>query len=118
MDTPRYDIDVLRKKLNDLFTSISEIKASNAVLRDDITALKRRVETLESERPGRKAKPMIIRDVGICGLDPDIDSADCPDASVYRYQQGCRGTGCVSANRQYYSDYRQKSKKVEKPSED
>ena len=50
---------------------------------------------LESERPGRKAKPLIaLRQDGVCAVSPDINSAGCPDASIFRYQQGCHGTAC------------------------
>lgn len=75
-------------------------------IEDRITSLERRVDTLESNRPGRKAKPLIRSEVGVCGLHPDIDSATCTDATVYRHQQGCLGTACVLANETYYREYR------------
>lgn len=57
---------------------------------------------------GRKAKPVLHREPGVCGLDPTCDSATCEAANVYRYQQGCLGTACVERNREYYAEYRER----------
>ena len=50
---------------------------------------------------GRQARPLLISAEGVCGLDPDRDSAECPDASLYRRKQGCKGTAC----KQMATDY-------------
>ncbi len=68
------------------------------------------VETIKSHKPGRKGKPILTSEVGVCGLDPTCDSSKCDDATIYRYQKGCRGTRCVEINRDYYSDYRAKNR--------
>lgn len=71
-----------------------------------VTEMEERLDGLSDGR-GRKPRPIVQSEVGVCGLDPDSeDSAQCLSANVYRYQQGCRGTGCVMANSQYYADYR------------
>lgn len=50
---------------------------------------------VESERPGRKPKPMLaLRQRDVCAIDPSRDSTTCPDASIYRYQTGCHGAAC------------------------
>jgi hypothetical protein len=60
-----------------------------------VVALTKRVETLESERPGRKALPLVApREQGVCAVNPERDSATCTDASIYRYQMGCHGDAC------------------------
>jgi hypothetical protein len=85
-----------------------------AALQEQIHDLYVRVEKLENERPGRKATPMVAPDQpGVCGLDPECNSAECESASVYRYQQGCRGTACVQANSEYYAAYRKKRREEE-----
>lgn len=77
-------------------------------IEDRITALEKRVEFLEKERPGRRMKPNVVSQAGVCGIDPGQDSATCANASIYRYQQGCRGTACVTIHRDYYTEYRAK----------
>jgi hypothetical protein len=77
-----------------------------------IAALEKRVEFLEKERPGRRMKPNVASTPGICGVDPSQDSKECPNASIYRHQQGCLGESCVQINREYYSTYRAKNKKI------
>jgi len=60
-----------------------------------VTALQARVTSLESERPGRKPKPLLAyKQRDVCGLDPSRDSSTCPDSSIYRYQSGCWGAAC------------------------
>lgn len=79
-------------------------------LEDRIAALEQRVSFLEKERPGRKMRPNLISQVGVCGLDPHNDPKTCEAASIYRYQQGCQGDKCVKINRDYYAAYRAKKK--------
>lgn len=88
---------------------------SAASAEDRISSLEQRVAFLEKERPGRKMKPNIVSEAGVCGINPGIDSATCPDASIYRYQQGCQGTSCVGINRDYYAAYRAKQKAGKEP---
>lgn len=83
----------------------------NTTLEERVGALERRVEFLEKERPGRKMRPNITSQTGVCGLEPGRDSATCADASIYRYQQGCLGEKCVKINREYYAEYREKRKR-------
>ncbi len=68
-----------------------------------LTALEERVESLEGERPGRKKLPIVVSQEGVCGVDPGIDSASCPFASLYRRQKGCKGTACVTKSRAYHA---------------
>lgn len=68
--------------------------------------LEARVATLEGGRPGRKPKPIVVSEEHVCGIDPDRDSATCPDASLYRHQKGCRGDKCLRINVEYYDKYR------------
>jgi hypothetical protein len=75
---------------------------------DRIVSLEKRVEALEKERSGRKPKPVIAVERGVCGIDPDRDSATCPDASLYRRNQGCLGTACLAKASKYYSERRTK----------
>jgi hypothetical protein len=81
-----------------------------------MTALEKRIALLEKERPGRKMKPNIVSEPGVCGINPDTDSSSCADASIYRYQQGCQGTKCVQINRDYYAQYRARQKAEREPS--
>lgn len=77
---------------------------------DRISALEKRITVLESERPGRKPQPLLaIRQRGICGLDPSRDSATCPEASIYRYQNGCHGDACRAKQHNAYE--RRKTRK-------
>lgn len=97
-----------------------------AELADRVDSLEERLDSLENApRPGRKAKKMIAPNKpGVCGLvgstkseeewekDPVASKADlkcseeCEDASIYRYQKGCKGTACVRINSEYYTKYR------------
>jgi hypothetical protein len=80
-------------------------------LEQRVVALEKRVQFLEAQRPGRRPKPMVAPNkVGICALDPDRPSDACEDASIYRYQQGCRGDLCNKANQDYYAEYRKKKR--------
>lgn len=54
--------------------------------------------------PGRKPQPLLSTEVGVCGLSPECDSATCSAGTIYRFQQGCRGTKCVLENTAYYED--------------
>jgi hypothetical protein len=82
----------------------------NVTIEQRIAALEQRVAFLEKERPGRKMRPNLSSQVGVCGIDPEQDSKKCPNASIYRYQQGCQGDACVKINREYYTAYRAKKK--------
>lgn len=83
---------------------------SDVTIEQRLEALEQRVASLEKERPGRRLKPNVTSQPGVCGINPDCDSKDCADASIYRYQQGCLGEKCVKINRDYYADYRAKRK--------
>ena len=82
----------------------------NLSLEQRVVALETKVELLEKERPGRRVKPNVISQEGVCGLDPTRNSAECTDASIYRYQQGCRGDCCDTINTTYYKKYRAKNR--------
>ena len=72
-------------------------------LQQDMGELRTRVETLESERPGRKPKPLLaIKQRDVCAIDPDSDSTKCPFASIYRYQSGCHGAMCRQKQHEAY----------------
>lgn len=75
-----------------------------------IDELEAKVDNLVNAKPGRKSKPILVSAHGVCGLDPDRDSKKCPDATIYRYQSGCRGVSCSVKNRDYYAEYRQRNK--------
>jgi len=79
---------------------------ANLSLEQRIAGLEAKVQLLERERPGRRVKPNVVKQAGVCGLDPARDSTQCDDASIYRYQQGCRGVCCDNINTKYYKDYR------------
>jgi hypothetical protein len=83
-------------------------------LRYELDRLVKRVDALEANRPGRKAKPLVaLRQDGVCAVNPDIDSATCPDASIFRYQQGCHGTHCKAKQHAAYE--RRKGAKAATP---
>lgn len=86
------------------------MESSEATLSERVSALEQRVDFLEKERPGRKMRPNVTSQAGVCGLSPGQDSSTCPSASIYRYQQGCLGERCVKINRDYYTEYREKRK--------
>lgn len=88
---------------------------TDATLAERVAALERQVDFLSKERPGRKMKPNLKSSPHLCGIQPGRDSATCPDASIYRYQQGCQGDKCVKINHDYYADYRAKRKKENRP---
>jgi hypothetical protein len=73
-----------------------------------LTSLEERVEFLEGGRSGRKPRPVVVSEKGVCGLDPSRDSASCPEASIYRRQRGCLGTACRRKYDEYYANYRAK----------
>jgi len=76
-------------------------------LEDRIAALEARVDHLERERSGRKPLPIVVSQDGVCGVDPEGDSTDCPYASLYRRQKGCKGVACKRISSEYWHDYRQ-----------
>lgn len=71
-----------------------------------LTSLEKRVDALEKTRSGRRGKPILVSTMGVCGIDPERDSETCPDASLYRRNQGCLGTACLARASKYYSDRR------------
>lgn len=82
-----------------------------AVVEERLDQLEEDVASLKKNKPGRRAKVLTnLRQSGVCALHEDMDSAECPDANVYRHQQGCRGTACVKANQEYYAEYRAKTR--------
>lgn len=91
------------------------IDNASVPVEDRISALEKRVEFLEKERPGRRMRPNVTSQTGVCGIVPERDSATCPDASIYRYQQGCRGESCVKIHKDYYADYRAKRRLESSP---
>src|SRR6516164_3547963 len=91
------------------------INEPGASIEERVAALEKQVEFLSKDRPGRKMKPNITSQPGVCGIDPARDSSICPDASIYRYQNGCQGDKCVQINRDYYSDYRAKRRQNTEP---
>lgn len=81
---------------------------------EELAGLRRRVDSLEARmeaqenrtKPGRKAKPFLVSEEGKCALDPNRNSVSCPDASLYRRTQGCKGTACAVISSEYYKDRR------------
>lgn len=71
-----------------------------------LAALETRVKALEDNRPGRKGRPILISQDGVCALVPGRDSSICEEASLYRRQQGCKGTACIRKASEYYAEYR------------
>jgi hypothetical protein len=69
-----------------------------------------RLDALEGVRPGRKAKHVLVSEEGVCGIDPERDSATCPDASMWRRQKGCLGTACVNQATAYWKERRLSTK--------
>ena len=82
------------------------------VSRIEFARLEARVEALEAKRPGRKGLPILAREEGVCGVDPERDSSSCPDASLWRRQKGCLGTGCVQAAAEYFDNYRKEKRQA------
>jgi hypothetical protein len=70
--------------------------------------LEKRVEALEKHRSGRKGRHIVVSEEGVCGLAPERDSITCPEASLYRRNQGCMGEACMKKASKYYSDRRAK----------
>jgi hypothetical protein len=81
-----------------------------------LTRLEEQVETLMAGRPGRRPLPVTVSEEGVCGVDPDSDSASCPHASLYRRQKGCLGTACQRKTDEYYAEYRQTRRGTKKKS--
>lgn len=87
---------------------------TTTTLEERVAYLEQKVIDLEKDRPGRRKKPIAVSQAHVCGVTPGIDATQCPDGSIYRYQQGCRGDKCVQINHDYYAEYRAKKAK-EKP---
>jgi len=83
--------------------TVAQTKDPIKKLQQDVGELRTRVQTLESERPGRKPKPLLaIKQRDVCAIDPDSDSTKCPFASIYRYQSGCHGAMCRQKQHEAY----------------
>jgi cell division septum initiation protein DivIVA len=102
--------------LGELEARLSRLQASQKTLlrrirdlRHQVLELSERVDALEHRR-STKATPVLVKEVGVCGLNPEINSGACPNATVYRHQQGCMGTACTEVNRKYYAEYRAKKR--------
>ena len=102
-------LDHVEERLTANASRLRELTDHIERLRTEADAINIRLTALEAKR-GRKAKPLTVREAGVCGLDPERNSAICPSASIYRYQQGCLGTACVEKNRAYYADRRAKKR--------
>lgn len=76
-----------------------------------LARIEARLDALEAERPGRKGLPIVVSEEGVCGIDPERDSASCPNASLWRKQKGCQGTACLEKAAAYFSSYRTRTKK-------
>lgn len=73
-----------------------------------VAELSQRVEKLEKMILGMKKEIGTLRDGGPIAVEPggcikSQDAEDCPYASTYRYQKGCRGASCKRANSEYYN---------------
>ena len=76
-----------------------------AMMVAEVGELKRTIQRMEASRKGgRPSKALLVKEAGVCSIDPDRDPADCPDASLYRRRQGCQGDACVKASSEYYRD--------------
>lgn len=73
--------------------------------------LESRVEILEGQMAEVLAKPAFRRSTekGVCVLGND-PSSGCKDASLGRFQGGCRGDACSEKQREYYRNYRARTK--------
>jgi hypothetical protein len=79
------------------------------VVEERLDVLETEVASLKRNKPGRRAAVLTnLHQPGVCAMHEGIDSAECPNANVYRHQQGCRGTACVRENSEYYAGYRAK----------
>ena len=87
-------------------------------LAERVSMLEEQVNLLLKARPGRQLRPVVVFEDGVCGVDPDRDSSDCPDASLWRRSKGCRGTDCVIISSEYYKNYRAKRKRGQEDSQD
>jgi hypothetical protein len=71
-----------------------------------VAALEARVESLEAGRSGRRRLPIVVKEEGVCGVDPRRDSGTCLDGSLYRRQQGCLGVACKKEASNYWATQR------------
>lgn len=79
------------------------VQARLQLLEAHVENLIERVHELETKpRAGRKAKPILVKAEGVCGVDPDRESSTCPDASLYRSNSGCKGDACRAKAKTYY----------------
>jgi hypothetical protein len=86
---------------------ILDLEAGAKLYEAHVENLIERVYELEQRKKGgRKSKQILVSAEGVCGVDPERDSSTCPDAGVYRRQQGCLGAACKAKASEYYANYR------------
>lgn len=90
----------LENQVADLLDRVDELAKQVGVVSERLEQVERR----------RRTKPRTVSEIGVCALNPEIDSGACPNATVYRHQQGCQGKACRDVSRRYYADYRAKRK--------
>lgn len=112
---PRKAPNQVGPTLDTVERDITGLKARIEGLEAQVSALDAELRVFRAERPGRKAIPLVaVNQPGVCAIDPESDDKNCPHASTYRYQQGCRGASCTTVNREYYSG-RETAKKPAPP---
>jgi len=79
--------------------TIATLSADVAELRAEVARLQTQldgVRVIKQRRPQPEGEPCVL------GNEP----TDCGNASVYRYQRGCKGVGCLDKNSEYYAKNR------------
>lgn len=89
-------------------------KGESEELLPRLAALEEQVNFLLKGRPGRRYLPITVSKEHTCGVDPLRNSAECPDASLWRRNKGCKGDACVAASTEYYQNYRKAKSKTKK----
>lgn len=77
-----------------------------------LASLEARVGFLEASRPGKKARPILVSEEHVCGIDPTSDSPSCPFASLYYRQQGCKGDRCTAISSAYWQQYNRERRRA------
>lgn len=75
-----------------LSAAVEELRAEVARLQEQLDG----VRVIKQRRPQPEGEPCAL------GNAPD----DCGNASVYRYQHGCKGVSCLDKNSEYYAKHR------------
>lgn len=101
------EVEELERRVADVVQRHRSLLRRVRDLRQQVEEMSERIARLEG-KSRREAKVPLVKETGVCGLNPEIDSAVCPNATVYRHQQGCMGTACTEVNRRYYAEYRAK----------